>query len=64
MLWPRSAKLNREFGHHQEMAPIDFRVTRSKVKVTVTCNLKKVLSDGSQWGVGGSIICSDNSCVN
>ena len=29
-------KLHRDIGHDRQMTPIDFQVTRSKVKVTVT----------------------------
>jgi len=41
-LWPRIMKLHRYIDHDSQMTPIDFEVTRSKVKVTVTLNSKMV----------------------
>ena len=35
MLTPRIMKLHRYIDHDWQMIPIDFQVTRSKVKVTV-----------------------------
>ena len=35
LLWPRNFILVVQVGHHQQMTPINFKVTRSKVKVTV-----------------------------
>ena len=39
---PRIMKLHRYIDHDSQMTPIDFEVTRSKVKVTVTRNSKMV----------------------
>ncbi|KAH3727562.1 hypothetical protein DPMN_053501 [Dreissena polymorpha] len=39
MLRPRIMKLHRYIDHDSKMTPIDFQVTRSKVKVTVTKNI-------------------------
>ncbi len=36
---PRIMKLHRYIDHVSQMTPIDFQVTRSKVKVTVTKNI-------------------------
>ncbi|KAH3791454.1 hypothetical protein DPMN_144940, partial [Dreissena polymorpha] len=36
MLGPRIMKLHRYIDHDMQMTPIDFEVTRSKVKVTMT----------------------------
>ena len=36
---PRIMKLHRYIDHDSKMTPIDFQVTRSKVKVTVTKNI-------------------------
>ncbi|KAH3887200.1 hypothetical protein DPMN_011216 [Dreissena polymorpha] len=36
---PRIMKLHRYIDHYSKMTPIDFQVTRSKVKVTVTKNI-------------------------
>ncbi|KAH3752597.1 hypothetical protein DPMN_187218 [Dreissena polymorpha] len=36
MLTPRIMKLHRYIDHDWQMTPIDFQVTRTKVKVTVT----------------------------
>jgi hypothetical protein len=41
-LRPRIMKLHRYIDHDSQMTPIDFEVTRSKVKVTVTRNSKMV----------------------
>ena len=41
-LMPRIMKLHRYIDHDSQMTPIDFQVTRSKVKVTVTKNSKMV----------------------
>ena len=41
-LRPGITKLHRDIGHDRQMTPIDFQVTRSKVKVTVTWNSKMV----------------------
>ena len=41
-LTPRIMKLHRYIDHDSQMTPIDFQVTRSKVKVTVTRNRKMV----------------------
>jgi hypothetical protein len=41
-LGPRIMKLHRYIDHDSQMTPIDFEVTRSKVKVTVTRNSKMV----------------------
>ena len=41
-LGPRIMKLHRYIHHDSQMTPIDFEVTRSKVKVTVTGNSKMV----------------------
>ena len=40
--WPRIMKLQREVGHDLQMTPIDFGVSRSKVKVTGTWRSKTV----------------------
>ncbi|KAH3770255.1 hypothetical protein DPMN_171539 [Dreissena polymorpha] len=39
MLSPRIMKLHRCIDHDWQMTPIDFQVTRSKVKATVTKNV-------------------------
>jgi len=39
---PGIMKLHRDIGHDWQMTPIDFEVTRSKVKVTVTGRRKMV----------------------
>ena len=44
-LRPGITKLHRDIGHDMQMTHIDFQVTRSKVKVTVTGNRKMV----SRW---------------
>ena len=36
MLWPWKLILDVQVGPHQQMTPIDFDVSRSKVKVVVT----------------------------
>jgi hypothetical protein len=41
-LGARIMKLHRYIDHDLQMTPIDFEVTRSKVKVTVTRNSKMV----------------------
>ena len=41
-LGPRIMKLHRNIDHDSQMRPIDFEVTWSKVKVTVTRNSKMV----------------------
>ena len=41
-LRPRIMKLHRYIDHDWQMTPIDFQVTRSKVKVTVTRHSKMV----------------------
>ena len=42
MLTPRIMKLHRYIDNDWQMTPIDFQVTRSKVKVIVTRNSKMV----------------------
>ena len=42
MLRPGITKLHRGIGHDRQMTPIDFQVTRSKVKFTVTWSSKMV----------------------
>ncbi|KAH3694676.1 hypothetical protein DPMN_082117, partial [Dreissena polymorpha] len=39
MLTPRIMKLHRYIDHDWQMTPINFQVTRSKVKVTMTKNV-------------------------
>ncbi len=41
-LGPKIMKLHRYIDHDSQMIPIDFEVTRSKVKVTMTRNSKMV----------------------
>ena len=41
-LRPGITKLHRDIGHDRQMTPIDFQVTRSKVKVAMTLSSKMV----------------------
>ena len=44
-LWPRIMKLHRMIGHDFLMTPIDFKFSRSKVKLTGTRSSKTVSED-------------------
>ncbi|KAH3854939.1 hypothetical protein DPMN_097499 [Dreissena polymorpha] len=45
---PRIMKLHRYIDHDSQMTPIDFQVTRSKVKVAVTRNkIRKFMMDAN-----------------